>query len=554
MEPDERVIKMLVDEKIVEKKALIPVFKIHKTNKEPLEKLVVKLNVADREKVLDIKTRVYGGEPLLINLEEIDPETAKTIPQAMAKRYNLLCLKKTEEGQVLIAMHDPGDSFALEYVQMRTGIKNMKIYTSLLSDLEDAWDLVYAEKTKQHPFFKKKPEKTRIIKKIPKKLELPGYKTFLHEKGEDTRIIGKEKKTEVKPPEEVLNGNQLKSMVDSIKRELNILSILSHSANVLNSTMDGEEIILKLLETASKICNSQGASILILEDNTLYFKEAIGEKSNELKLLRIPLSEKSIAGWVAIHKKPLLVNDALDDPRHYKGVDEALHFQTTNVACVPLLWGNDVLGVMEVVNKTNGQFCRKDLEYLIILASQASVALHNANLMEQFHNFYLEVVEILIDCLESLDPMGRDHALRVARLTSAIAKQLPVTEEEYESLCYAAFLHDIGKIKCEDENDIKCHAEMGAQMLSHIKFFNSIIPFIKYHHERYDGKGSPEGLSGEEIPLGARILAVVEGYYEARSVNPELNDEEFMEGFMEEFGNAYDPNLKEVFLDSVKGA
>lgn len=552
MEPDERVIKMLVDEKIIEKKALIPVFKIHRTNKEPLEKLVVKLQVAKREKVLDIKARVYGGEPLLLDLEKIDVETAKTIPQAMAKRYNLLCLEKTEDGQVLIAMHNPGDSFALEYVQMRTGINNMKIYTALLSDLEDAWDFVYAEKNKHHPFFKKRPEKTRVIRKIPKKLKLPGYKTFLHDKAEDTTIIGVKKKTKITPPEEVLNGNKLKSMVESIKKELNILSILSHSASVLNSTMDEEEIILKLLETASRICNSQGASILILEDKTLYFKEAIGEKSNELKLLRIPLNEKSIAGWVAIHRKPLLVNDASKDPRHYKGVDEALHFTTTNVACVPLLWGTDVLGVMEVVNKTEGQFDGKDLEYLIILSSQASVALHNANLMDQFHNFYLEVVEILIDCLESLDPVGRDHALRVARLTSAMAKQLPVTEDEYESLCYAAFLHDIGKIKCEDENDIKCHAEKGAQMLSHIKFFNSIIPFIKYHHERYDGTGVPEGISGENIPLGARILAIAEGYYEGGNMNPDLSGEEFLEGFVEEFGKAYDPNLKEEFLNSIE--
>ncbi|MCD4783669.1 MAG: HD domain-containing protein [Candidatus Eremiobacteraeota bacterium] len=552
MELDERVIKMLVDEKIVEKKALIPVFKIHKTNKEPLEKLVVKLNIADKEKVLDIKTRVYGGEPLLLDNEKIDIETAKTIPQAMAKRYNLICLEKTDEGQVLIAMHNPGDSFALEYVQMRTGIKDMKIYTALLSDLEDAWDFVYTEKSKHHPFFKKKPERTRIIRKIPKKLELPGYKTFLRDKIESTTVIGGNKKTEITPPEEALNGDKLKTMTESIKKELNILSILSHSANVLNSTMDGEDIILELLETASRICNSQGASILILEDKILYFKEAVGEKSNELKLLQLPLNEKSIAGWVAIHKKPLLVNDTLNEPMHYKGVDEALHFTTTNVACVPLLWGTDVLGVMEVVNKTEGQFDDKDLEYLIILASQASVALHNASLLDQFHNFYLEVVEILIDCLESLDPVGRDHALRVARLTSAMAKQIPVTEEEYESLCYAAFLHDIGKIKCEDENDMQSHAEKGAQILSHIKFFNSIIPLIKYHHEKYDGTGIPEGLSGEKIPLGARILAVAEGYYEGRNMNPDLSGEEFLESFKEEFGIAYDPDLKEIFLNSIE--
>jgi putative nucleotidyltransferase with HDIG domain len=228
-----------------------------------------------------------------------------------------------------------------------------------------------------------------------------------------------------------------------------------------------------------------------------------------------------------------------------------LDFETLTVACAPLMWGEEVLGVMEAVNKRDGEFTTKDLEYLATLAAQASVAIHNSVMMEQFQNFYLEVVEILIDCVESLDQVSKEHCMLVARITAAMAKQLDISEDEYEILCYAAFLHDIGKIKCEDDKDYSCHAIKGAQMLSNIKVFNSIVPFVKYHHEKFDGSGTPDGLKGEDIPLGARVLGIAEDFVENRTDYPNLNNEQYLELFVKRFGTHYDPDLKDLFLSAL---
>lgn len=552
MDNDEKLMRLLVSEDKIKKEKLIPIYKIHSTNKEPLEKLAAQFKLIDRETLINAKAKIYGGEPYLINLSEIDLEIAKSIPQAMAKRYNLICPGKTPEGKIKIALHNPGDSFALEYVQMRTGLE-VEPYLALLSEIEDAWSYIYAEKKKfQHPFFNQDTSKVKKVKVIPSKLTIPGLS-----KSETSSSIEEAPNLRIhKAADAIIEQNQedkkISQAVDSIKRESEVLSILAKTASDINSQTDEQLIIYKLLETALKICKTSGASIIMLQDETLYFKEAVGPGSETLKKISFPLNEVSIAGWTAINKTPLIVNDVNKDERHYKKVDKTLDYETKNILCVPLLWGSDVLGVMEVVNKIDGSFDEKDQEYLEILASQASIALRNALLIDQFQNFYHEVVEILIDCLESLDPISREHSLKVARLTSAIAKNQDLSETEYELLCYSAFLHDIGKIKCGGKKDKKLHALMGAQMLSNIKFFIPLAPYVKYHHEKYDGTGVPEGLQGDEIPLGARILAVSEGYFEDLSTHWDLPPEEVTEKFLQKFGSCYDPALKESFIKGLQ--
>ncbi|MCE1246727.1 MAG: GAF domain-containing protein [Firmicutes bacterium] len=552
METDEKIIKLLVDEYGLNPKSLMPIYQIHKANKEPLEKLVIQFKLAKREDVLQAKTRIVGGEPIKLKLDEIDKEVAKTIPQAMAKRYNLICTKKDADGKMIIAMHDPNDSFALEYVQMRTG-NEIKPFLVLMTDLEEAWVHVYSEEKKwQHPFFREAPKPVKAVKQIPQKLSIPG----LSSKPKNDSISEQQKirtisEDEDPPKPKSADYEKLLKAYEELKKEREALAILSQSSNALNSVLDEKELIIILLETAAKITHAQGASILLLEAETLYFKEAIGQKSQDLKELRIPLTENSIAGWAALNRTCVAVNNVGEDERHYKGIDDQLDFETRTVACAPLMWGEEVLGVMEAVNKQEGEFTTRDLEYLAILASQASVAIHNTVMMEQFQNFYLEVVEILIDCIESLDQVNKDHCMLVARLAGAMAKQFDITEDDYETLCYAAFLHDIGKIKCSDDKDYSCHAIKGAQMLSNIKVFNSIVPFVKYHHEKFDGTGTPDGLKGEEIPLGARVLCIAEEYIEDRSDYPDKSDDEYLEIFLDRFGTYYDPELKELFINAL---
>jgi putative nucleotidyltransferase with HDIG domain len=136
-----------------------------------------------------------------------------------------------------------------------------------------------------------------------------------------------------------------------------------------------------------------------------------------------------------------------------------------------------------------------------------------------------KVTSILVDATTPKDHYTSDHALEVARLSWLVGMELGLNEEELEWLVHGALLHDLGKIAVADEileklgplseeewKVVKRHPEIGARMIEPLEFLSGAVPVIRHHHERPDGSGYPDGLEGDEILLGARIVAVVDAY------------------------------------------
>jgi putative nucleotidyltransferase with HDIG domain len=136
-----------------------------------------------------------------------------------------------------------------------------------------------------------------------------------------------------------------------------------------------------------------------------------------------------------------------------------------------------------------------------------------------------KVTSILVDAVTPKDGYTADHALEVARLSRLVGMDLGLNEEELEWLVHGALLHDLGKLIVADailkkigtltEEEwkvIKRHPEVGAQMIEPLEILCRAVPVIRHHHERPDGSGYPDGLEGDEIPLGARIVAAVDAY------------------------------------------
>jgi putative nucleotidyltransferase with HDIG domain len=136
-----------------------------------------------------------------------------------------------------------------------------------------------------------------------------------------------------------------------------------------------------------------------------------------------------------------------------------------------------------------------------------------------------KVTSILVDAATPKDHYTADHALEVARLSRLVGMDLGLNEEELEWLVHGALLHDVGKISVADEileklgplteeewKVIKRHPEVGARMIEPLESLRKALPVIRHHHERPDGSGYPDGLEGDEILLGARIVAVVDAY------------------------------------------
>jgi len=303
-------------------------------------------------------------------------------------------------------------------------------------------------------------------------------------------------------------------MKKEVKKSSDIFKTLCEIGKDLSATIDLDELLTKIMEGAKQICDVKADSILLLDKKKeeLYFRIALGEKSDEIKKVVLPVGE-GIAGWVAKSGEPLVINDVSIDPRFSKKVDELTKFKTKSILCVPIKFKDEILGVLEILNKSNEkEFTNADLQYLTVLASQAAIALNNSQLMDEFHNFFINMIEILVLAIEALEPGSKGHAVRVARLATAMARQLKFNTKDYETLYYAALIHDIGKLKIDEPKQL--HPILGVEMVKSIKLLQGTIPLIKCHHERFDGKGYPEGLKGEEISLGAGILAIAEDFEE----------------------------------------
>jgi len=177
---------------------------------------------------------------------------------------------------------------------------------------------------------------------------------------------------------------------------------------------------------------------------------------------------------------------------------------------------------------------------------------------------HLDSVKVLAEAIDAKDPYTRGHSDRVRRMSLQIATSLGLSEERVEALEYGALLHDIGKIGIKDEilqkpgalspeeyQTIQEHPLIGVKIVEGIEFFKDKMPMIRNHHEHYNGRGYPDGLVGEAIPLEARIIAVPDAFDAMASLRPHRRAMALQDILLEMEkckGSQFDPNILEIFL------
>jgi hypothetical protein len=231
---------------------------------------------------------------------------------------------------------------------------------------------------------------------------------------------------------------------------------------------------------------------------------------------------------------------------------------------VPILARGKPVGLLDLaVSAGAGTFSQRDLSLLSILANQAGISLENARLYEAVRQDYVDVIQALAGAVDARDHYTREHSNRVSLYGVAIARQLKLDEAFIETVQFGGLLHDIGKIGIPDlilnkpgrltadEFEImKGHSALGAGLLRRVESLSHLVPLVLYHHERFDGRGYPEGLEGRKIPLGARILNVADSfetitsdriYHKARSM------QEGIEEIRRCSGGQFDPEIVAAF-------
>jgi putative nucleotidyltransferase with HDIG domain len=224
---------------------------------------------------------------------------------------------------------------------------------------------------------------------------------------------------------------------------------------------------------------------------------------------------------------------------------------------------------LEAINKKGrSRFGKEDLSLLTSLADQVAIALDNSRLYQELEEMFFQTAESLADAIEKRDPYTGGHTQRVTLYSQVIARYLQLKPLERKWVKIASVLHDIGKIGVEDDilrkperlspeefNMIKRHSDMGAEILEHIRQLREIVPGVKYHHEQVNGKGYPDGLRGEQIPLLAKIVAVADTYDAMTTDRPyrkAMEKETAIEELKRCSGTQFDKEVVEAFIQAYQ--
>ncbi|MBX6378628.1 MAG: HD-GYP domain-containing protein [Clostridia bacterium] len=199
------------------------------------------------------------------------------------------------------------------------------------------------------------------------------------------------------------------------------------------------------------------------------------------------------------------------------------------------------------------------LFFLPLLAAR-----HSFRLYLDMRQAYADTIASLAAALDAKDPYTAGHSRRVAEMAVRVGEAMGWKEPALDKLYYAGILHDIGKIGIDDAilkksgrftteelAAMRLHPELGGRILEKVRFLRDVAPVVMYHHERWDGRGYPDGLRGEAIPIGARIIAVVDAFDAMISRRPYregMSYEEARQEIVRNAGTQFDPAVVEAFL------
>lgn len=371
------------------------------------------------------------------------------------------------------------------------------------------------------------------------------------------------------------------SEIQVLINERDGLRTLAEIGQTLTTTLDSNTILEKVLDSIIELAHAERCFLMLLDsDGGTHVQIGRNWKQETLSPQEQAIST-TIVAEVIEKRLPVLTTNAETDPR-FDGTESVVNYKLRSVMCVPLIYQEDLLGVIYADHRLRSeQFSKAKLELLSKFANQAAIALHNASLYENLQEMLLRLqnthseleeaydttLEGWAKALELRDQTTEGHTQRVVALSIKLAQHMGIGGESLVNIRRGAVLHDIGKMAIPDEvlckpgaltaqeiEIMRQHPLLAVEMLSRIKFLRGALPIPLYHHERWDGTGYPHGLSGEDIPLSARIFAVVDVWDALTSERPyrrALSPEDTLAHIKKGSGRHFDPAVVDVFVQMM---
>jgi putative nucleotidyltransferase with HDIG domain len=332
--------------------------------------------------------------------------------------------------------------------------------------------------------------------------------------------------------------------------------------------VDPKRLLKLIVDISVKEAKADKVCLALIDESTgkLKAKEFYGVSLNFVNTFE-NIFHEDIAGFIFKDKKPFLITPEVKLPLRLgktiksEGVSYGIY--------VPLTIRGNIIGLLGICRTSSEQpFTPSEEELVSVLSGQAAAAIENAHLYKKLEQSYLSMIVALSGVVEARDLYTDKHMKDIAEYSVEIANKLGLSDVEIENIRKAALLHDIGKISVPDhilmkpdklsdeEMDvIKRHPSNGAKLIEPVEPLKHAREIIKHHQECFDGSGYPEGLRGEKIPLGARIIAVADAFGAMTTDRPyrkALSIDNAVKELEKNAGTQFDPDLVKIFISILQ--
>jgi putative methionine-R-sulfoxide reductase with GAF domain len=348
----------------------------------------------------------------------------------------------------------------------------------------------------------------------------------------------------------------------TLPREACFNDLIGYIGEIVDARDQLHEMLELIVKMIAELLNARRVSLMLLDKSRqeLFIKMSYGLEEWVVESTRVKVGQ-GIAGKVAANGEPLLISN-IEENEVFSAPNNP-QYDTMSLVSVPLRVNDVIVGVINVNNKLSGApFDQDDLTLLISFSERISRALERVRMVEDSHSFLQDTIEAFRRMLETqtktkIIEQAVDHAVKIAR-------KMRLPEKDVSVVQYVASVHDIGMTEISDEilnktlnlsseemMRIQRHPERGAELIRPLEFVEAVSNIILYHHERYDGTGYPMGLKGEEIPVGARILAVIDAFQSmtiGRPYRTRKTVEEAVQEIVKNAGTQFDREVVEAFM------
>lgn len=355
-------------------------------------------------------------------------------------------------------------------------------------------------------------------------------------------------------------------MAENLEKLFNAMTTRSEIDKCILSLLDTDTIISRVLADLKNFfsCNLISVAIVTTNSQNMLSTHYIDDRSNSPKCIdAVEISPENIK--ILSSKKEQIFHNS--DGNLPGFLNPFINHRIKLFMVIPFLLQQKLSGMITLGYYDSSVNLDDDLIQARYLADQMTVSLTNTHLVRELEELNWGTLTALARTIDAKSPWTAGHSERVTALAVDIAKEMGVTSKELENLHRAGLLHDIGKIGVpaailnkpgeltDDENRIVLeHPRKGELILEPIKAYADIAKFILHHHERFDGRGYPDGLSGEDISKEARILSLADGFDALVSDRPYRSGvkmEHAVQIIKEETGKQFDPKVVDAFLKVV---